>query len=225
MGCSSEQTGCSDDEKPAHNVTVSSYKIGKYEVTQAQWQAVMGSNPSYFGSCGNCPVENVSWNDIQDFISKLNGLTGGNFRLPTEAEWEYAARGGNQSKGYQFSGSNNLSSVAWYDETSGSKPYSQKGKKEVFDGKTHTVGLKQPNELGLYDMSGNVREWCSDWFSGSYYSNSPSQNPQGPSSGEFRVVRGGSWSCYVIDCRVADRSWCKPDLRYFNCGFRLAQDF
>ena len=146
MGATSEQKDEAwDREKPVHSVTLSSYYIGKTEVTQALWQAVMGSNPSNFKG-SNLPVECVCWNDCQEFIQKLNSLTGRNFRLPTEAEWEFACRGGNNSRGYKYSGSNNLGSVAWYDDNSG--------------GQTHPVATKAPNELGIYDMSGNVWEWC-----------------------------------------------------------------
>jgi formylglycine-generating enzyme required for sulfatase activity len=152
-------------------------------------------------------VEQVSWNDIQSFLKKLNTATGKRFRLPTEAEWEYAARGGNKSRGYTYSGSNTLSSVGWHVGNSGSK--------------THAVGQKQANELGLYDMSGNVWEWCSDWYGRNYYSSSSSNNPKGPSSGSSRVLRGGSWSSSASYCRVADRNNYKPDLRYYNYGFRV----
>lgn len=177
MGGTSEQgSDAESDEKPTHNVTLSSYYICKYEVTQALWRAVMGSNPSYFKG-DNLPVECVSWNDCQTFINRLNSYTGRNFRLPTEAEWEFAARGGNYSRHYKYSGSNYIGDVAWYDNNSGNR--------------THPVGTKQPNELGLYDMSGNVYEWCSDWY-GSYSSYSQS-DPTGPNSGSGRVERGGSW--------------------------------
>lgn len=171
MGGTSEQgSDAYDDEKPTHNVTLSSYYICKYEVTQALWRAVMGSNPSNFKG-DNLPVECVSWNDCQTFINRLNSYTGRNFRLPTEAEWEFAARGGNYSRHYKYSGSNYIGDVAWYDDNSGNR--------------THPVGTKQANELGLYDMSGNVYEWCSDWY-GSY--SSYSQNdPTGPNSGSTRV--------------------------------------
>ena len=165
------------NEKPAHQVTLTSFSIGRYEVTQEEWQAVIGSNPSYFKGAKR-PVESVSWNDCQEFIRKLNAMTGKHFRLPTEAEWEYAARGGNRSRGYKYAGSNDLNSVAWYEDNSGNQ--------------THEVGSKQPNELGLYDMSGNVTEWCQDWYDSKYYSSSPQSNPQGPSSGTYyRVIRGG----------------------------------
>jgi len=197
----------SDDEKPIHTVTVNDFYIGKYEVTQAQWKAIMGNNPSYFKG-NNLPVENVSWNDIQEFIQKLNAKTGKNYRLPTEAEWEYAARGGAKSRGYKYSGSNSLGGVAWYNSNSNSK--------------THSVGQKQANELGIYDMSGNVWEWCSDWYDSKYYKKSPAFNPQGPSSGSIRVFRGGSWDYFESFSRVAYRSDFYPGFRYFIIGFRLA---
>ena len=175
MGATSEMKNPYGNEKPTHQVTLTNnYYIGKTEVTQALWKAVMDYNSSYFKG-DNLPMESVSWNDCQEFISELNHITGKNFRLPTEAEWEYAARGGDKSKGYQYSGSNNLSDVAWYDGD-----------------KTHPVETKQPNELGIYDMSGNVREWCQDWYG--IYSSSSQTNPQGPTSGANRVSRGGSWS-------------------------------
>ena len=180
--------------------------MGKYEVTQAQWKAVMGSNPSRFKG-DNLPVENVSWDDVQAFIRKLNQLTGKRYRLPTEAEWEYAARGGNKSRGYKYAGGNNIDEVAWYDGNSGER--------------THPVGKKRPNELGLYDMSGNVWEWCSDWYDEDYYGNSPQNNPQGPASGSSRVFRGGSWLNYAILCRSASRYYSTPDSRYGLIGFRL----
>ena len=206
MGATAEQgSDAYDDEKPTHSVTLSDFYIGKYEVTQAQWKAVMGSNPSYFKG-DNLPVENVSWNDIQEFIKKLNAQTGKRFRLPTEAEWEYAARGGNRSKGYKYSGSNSIGDVAWYYDNSSSK--------------THPVGQKTPNELGIYDMTGNVWEWCQDW-KGSYSSSSQT-NPTGPSSGSYRVLRGGSWSDIARDCRVSYRGYDIPDYRNSNSGFRLA---
>ncbi|MBQ3247480.1 MAG: formylglycine-generating enzyme family protein [Alistipes sp.] len=195
------------DEKPAHSVTVSDFYIGKYEVTQAQWEAVMGENPSCFKG-ENRPVERVSWNDIQEFIEKLNAKTGKKYRLPTEAEWEYAARGGNQSKGYKYSGSNDIGSVAWYTKNSSSQ--------------THPVGQKQPNELGLYDMSGNVYEWCSDWFG--RYSSGSQTNPTGPAKGSRRVLRGGSW-LNAGRCRVSYRGSDDPSSSGFYCGifgFRLA---
>jgi formylglycine-generating enzyme required for sulfatase activity len=193
------------DEKPVHSVTLSAFNIGKYEVTQAQWTAVMGNNPSSFSGCENCPVENVSWNDVQQYISKLNSQTGKNYRLPTEAEWEFSARGGKSSKGFTYSGSNDLNAVAWNTDNSGSK--------------THAVGGKQANELGVYDMTGNVWEWCSDW-SGTYNSYSET-NPTGASSGQFRVLRGGSWFGNAGYCRAALRFRFNPASRINHYGFRL----
>ena len=204
MGATSEQgSDAYSDETPTHSVTLSDFYIGKYEVTQAQWRAVMGNNPSYFKG-DNLPVECVSWNDIQKFIKKLNAQTGKNFRLPTEAEWEYAARGGNQSRGYKYSGSNDRNN-AWYEDNSSSK--------------THPVGQKQPNELGIYDMSGNVWEWCQDWYGS--YSSSSQTNPTGPSSGSSRVLRGGSWYRNAGGCRVSYRFYDSPGSSNFNRGFRL----
>ena len=206
MGATSEQGSDAErDEKPAHQVTLSTYSIGETEVTQALWKAVMGSNPSNFKG-DNLPVEEVSWEDCQKFISKLNTATGKRFRLPTEAEWEYAARGGSKSRGYKYSGSNTIGDVAWYHYNSGSK--------------THNVKTKQPNELGLYDMSGNVWEWCQDWC-GSYSSGSKT-NPTGPSSGSGRVYRGGSWYGYARDCRSSYRYYYTPSYRYRDLGLRLA---
>jgi formylglycine-generating enzyme required for sulfatase activity len=207
MGCTSGQSDCDDDEKPVHSVTVDDFYIGKYEVTQAQWKAIMGSNPSHFDDCGsNCPVKKVSWKKVQEFIKKLNQKTGKNYRLPTEAEWEYAARGGSKSKGYKYAGSNSIGTVAWYNDNSGSE--------------THPVGQKQPNELGLYDMSGNVYEWCSDWYGD--YSSSSQTNPKGPSSGSNRVLRGGSWYYNARYCRVASRDSRIPNFSDYNrFGFRL----
>ena len=196
------------NEKPIHEVCIDDFYIGKYEVTQKQWREIMGSNPSRFSNCDNCPVENVSWNDVQEFIKKLNQKTGQNYCLPTEAEWEYAARGGNKSNDYKYSGSNNIGEVAWYLENAGKI--------------THTVGTKRANDLGIYDMSGNVWEWCSDWYGSNYYKNSPHNNPQGPSSGTDRVFRGGSWNSRVEYCRVADRLHWTPDNGSYNLGFRLA---
>ena len=206
MGATSEQgSNAESDEKPAHQVTLSDYMICKTEVTQELWQAVMGKNRSRFKG-DNLPVENVSWNDCQEFIKKLNTLTGLNFRLPTEAEWEYAARGGNKSKGYKYSGSNNISSVAWY-----------KGNASL---KTHAVATMSPNELGLYDMSGNVCEWCSDWYGD--YSSGSQTNPKGPSSGPIHVHRGGSWSCHARGSRVSKRNNYNPGNRSYFLGLRLA---
>ena len=207
MGATPEQgSDAESDEKPAHQVTLSGFYICKYEVTQELWQAVMGSNPSFFKGNLSRPVEEVSWDDCQIFISKLNSLTGKRYRLPTEAEWEYAARGGNRSRGYKYSGSDNLGSVTWYTDNSGST--------------THPVGQKSPNELGLYDMSGNVWEWCYDWY-GSYSSGSQT-NPTGSSSGSNRVYRGGGWFDNARFCRVSYRYSFTPSLRSSHLGLRLA---
>ncbi len=193
----------SSDQTPTHSVTLSSYNICKYEVTQALWRAVMGSNPSKFKG-DNLPVEQVSWNDCQTFINRLNSYTGRNFRLPTEAEWEFAARGGNYSRHYKYSGSNYISDVAWYCDNSD---------------RTHPVGTKQANELGLYDMSGNVWEWCSDWY-GSYSSYSQS-NPTGATSGYGRVERGGSWCGLARYCCSSHRSYYAPGNSFDDIGLRL----
>ena len=194
----------SSDQTPSHSVTLSSYYICKYEVTQALWRAVMGSNPSKFKG-DNLPVEQVSWNDCQTFINRLNNYTGRNFRLPTEAEWEFAARGGNYSRHYKYSGSNYISDVAWYCDNSGNR--------------THPVGTKQANELGLYDMSGNVWEWCSDRY-GSYSSYSQS-NPTGATSGFGRVERGGNWCGLARYCCSSHRSYYAPGNSFDNLGLRL----
>lgn len=197
----------SSDQTPTHSVTLSSYYICKYEVTQALWRAVMGSNPSKFKG-DNLPVEQVSWNDCQTFINRLNSYTGRNFRLPTEAEWEFAARGGNYSRHYKYSGSNYISDVAWYGDDSGSS-----------GNRTHPVGTKQANELGLYDMSGNVWEWCSDWY-GSY--SSYSQNdPTGPNSGSERVMRGGGRRNGAWNCRSSHRFSNSPGISDCSFGLRL----
>lgn len=205
MVATSEQgSDAESDEKPTHQVTLSDYYIGETEVTQALWKAVMGRNPSNFSGT-NLPVEMVSWDDCQIFITKLNQLTGKNFRLPTEAEWEYAARGGQKSRGYKYAGSNTLSDVAWYWDNSSSK--------------THPVKQKQANELGLYDMSGNVSEWCQDWYG--KYGSAAQTNPIGPSSGSNRVFRGGSWFNSASYCRVAYRVSDSPGNRICYLGFRV----
>lgn len=205
MGATSEQEDADSNEVPVHSVTLNSYYIGKTEVTQALWQAVMGSNPSNFKGA-DLPVECVSWNDCQEFIQKLNRLTGRNFRLPTEAEWEFACRGGNNSRGYKYSGSNDIDNVAWYWDNSG--------------GKTHPVGTKAPNELGIYDMSGNVWEWCSDWYAD--YTSYSQTDPTGPQSGSNRVYRGGSWYFRARICRSSDRCDYFPTCRISFLGLRLA---
>ena len=205
MGATSEQgSEAKDDEKPTHSVTLSSFYICKYEVTQALWNAVMGSNPSNWKG-DDLPVETVSRDDCQTFIRKLNALTGKNFRLPTEAEWEFAARGGNNSRGYKYAGSNNIETVAWYQGNSGNK--------------THVVGTKSPNELGLYDMSGNVWEWCQDRYGS--YSDASQTNPTGASSGSYRVLRGGGCGYNSGYCRSSDRNIDTPGYRIIYFGLRL----
>ncbi len=200
MGSSSGE----EDERPVHSVTLSDYYMGETEVTQELWQAVMGSNPSSF--TGNRrPVERVSWYDCQEFIEKLNVLTGEKFRLPTEAEWEYAARGGNKSKGYAYAGSDNVWDVAWYSSNS--------------DGTTHEVKGKLPNELGLHDMSGNVWEWCSDWYGS--YSEESQTDPQGLTSGSARIYRGGCWFYDADLCRCVYRDRSTPTGAGNTLGLRL----
>lgn len=216
MGATSEQ---GDDaynwEKPVHQVTLSSYYIGETEVTQELWQVVMGSNPSYF-SGSQKPVECVSWYDCQEFVRKLNSMTGQNFRLPTEAEWEFAARGGNKSRGYKYAGSNTIDNVAWYSE---SIPSQSSG--TVGNG-TQNVATKEANELGIYDMSGNVWEWCQDWFV--FYSSDSQTNPIGHSSSfDFnRVRRGGCWYDQARNCRVSIRADLSPYGWSTFLGLRLA---
>jgi formylglycine-generating enzyme required for sulfatase activity len=193
------------DKKPMHRVQLPHYYIGKYEVTQKLWQEIMGNNPSNFKGCLECPVENVSWEDVKQFLQKLSVVTGKSFRLPTEAEWEYAARGGKQSLQTQYSGSNRLNEVGWYDSNS--------------ENKSHPTGQKKANELGLYDMSGNVWEWCSDWYDENYYVYSPNINPLGADRGQLRAIRGGCLRDNSGYCRVTDRGgvpsrlWeCRPGL-------------
>ena len=202
------------DEEPRHRVTLDGYWIAEAEVTQALWHEVVGTEEGWtqgYGYGTNYPAYYVSYNEAIDFCNKLNELTDNRygFRLPTEAEWEYAARGGNKSNGYTYSGSNTLDNVAWYSGNSNSK--------------THVVKTKAANELGIYDMSGNVREWCSDWYSSKYYSESGNlHNPKGPSTGDFRVCRGGSSISDADYCRVAFRLNGYPDISYGSTGFRLA---
>ena len=206
MGATAEMKDPNSDEKPVHQVTLTNdYYMGKYEVTQALWEAVMGWNSSEFNG-DNLPVNNVSWYDCQEFISKLNSMTDRKFRLPTEAEWEYAARGGKKSRGYQYSGNSNISDVAWYDGNSG--------------GKTHPVGTKQANELGIYDMTGNVMEWCSDWYD--FYSSSSQTNPTGADSGSCRVNRGGTSSSHAGGCHLSFRFCHDPSVCSYTMGLRLA---
>ncbi|MCQ2278999.1 MAG: formylglycine-generating enzyme family protein, partial [Bacteroidales bacterium] len=206
MGATEEQgSEAYSDEKPTHSVTLSSYYIGQTEVPQALWKAVMGSIPS--NRMGDdLPIENVSWEDCQEFIRKLNRLTDKKFRLPTEAEWEYASRGGNKSRGYRYAGSNTISDVAWYEGNSSNE--------------THSVASKNANELGLYDMSGNVWEWCQDWKGD--YNRISQTNPTGPYSESLRVVRGGCWYGNARCCRSSLRYGINPSYRYCNIGLRLA---
>ncbi len=205
MGATSEQgSDAYSAEKPTHKVTLSDYMIGETEVTQELWKAVMGTNPSYFSGTQN-PVEQVSWEDCQNFIAELNAMTGKKFRLPTEAEWEFAARGGNKSNGFKYSGSGSIDKVAWYDGNCL---------------KTHPVKQKQANELGIYDMSGNVYEWCQDWYGS--YSSSAQTNPTGPSSGSRHVFRGGSWLNGAGSCRVSYRNFDTPTFTFSYLGLRLA---
>lgn len=206
MGCTSEQgSDCSSNESPYHRVTITNdYYIGKFEVTQELYEAVMGVNPSHWKAFDR-PVEQVSWNDAMEFCSELSRLTGRRFTLPTEAEWEYAARGGKKSTNAKYSGSSSIATVAWYDGNSGSQ--------------THPVGRLRANELGIYDMSGNVLEWCLDWYG--YYSSAMQTDPMGPGSGSSRVLRGGSWDYVAVSCRVADRMSGSPGYRSNCIGFRV----
>lgn len=220
MGSTEEDTEALKQESPQHKILVSSFYLGQYPVTQALWKAVMnGENHSYFYG-DERPVERISWDNVQVFLQKLNGLTkttrpeGLFYDLPTEAEWEYAARGGlYHADGYRYAGSDRLKEVGWFIENS--------------DSETKPVGLKYPNQLGLYDMSGNVFEWCADRYGGSeYYKNCTKQgivrDPMGPEKGSFRVFRGGGWSDSSRNCRAAYRYFDKPDLRANHVGFRLA---
>ena len=209
MGATKEQTGeARKDEKPVHTVTLDNFQIGETEVSQALWREVMGSNPSTYKG-NDLPVTNVTWEDCQEFIKKLNERTGKQFRLPTEAEWEFAARGGTASKGYMFSGSDEVRSVAWHNRDSN---------RDRHNG-PYSIKSKDPNELGIYDMSGNVNEWCQDWFGD--YTADPQTNPQGPATGKEHVYRGGSWWYYGMSCRVSRRNSGVKDVRGV-IGLRLA---
>ena len=206
------------DEKPVHEVCVDDFYLGEHEVTQGEWQDVMGNNPSSYKDCGGeCPVESVTWNDVQQYIRKLNRKTGIKYRLPTEAEWEYAARsGGKKEKWAGTSNKSELGNYAWFRDNSGEGFFTS--------GKTYPVGTKKANSMGLYDMSGNVREWVSDWYDEKYYSNSSRNNPEGPNSGTYKVLRGGSWSDSPGSLRATYRFWGRPDTRGYGLGFRIAQD-
>lgn len=205
------------DERPVHNVTISNdYYIGETEVTQALWKAVTGCSPTKddspwqtsLGKGDDYPAYYINYKDVQAFVAELNRMTGETFRMPTEAEWEYAARGGNKSQGYAYSGSNTVGEVAWYEANSGNK--------------MHPVKNKQANELGIYDMSGNVLEWCADAYSDSYYSSSPAVDPTGANAGTSFVQRGGCYYYPATNCRNTDRSNSSQTHRYGHFGFRLA---
>jgi formylglycine-generating enzyme required for sulfatase activity len=194
------------DEKPVHKVCVSDFRMGKFEVTQGEWLKIMGTNPSQNVKCGlDCPVDNVSWNDAQEFIQLLNKQGKANYRLPTEAEWEYAARGGGKLE--RFAGSDTPNTVAWLDINS--------------KGSIHPVGRLKANSLGLYDLSGNVVEWCDDWYGNDYYNVSPEQDPTGPTSGSTRVLRGGGYDDGLSSLRTVNRRYDEPDNNYKSYGFRL----
>lgn len=212
-----EYDKCMDEssprERPRHRVVIRhAFWIGQFEVTQEQWYNVMGYNPAKFKSdkvgedSRNFPVESVSWDDVQEFIARLSAKDGKQYRLPTEAEWEFACRSG--GKDQKFCGGNDLSGLAWYDANS--------------DKRTHRVGSKKPNLLGLYDMSGNVREWVSDWYGADYYGASPENDPKGPLGGSARVNRGGAWRFEESSARATTRIDHSPDTRYDFLGFRLA---
>lgn len=211
MGSNAADAG--SDEKPTHSVTVSSFSIGKYEVTWGQYKAfctatgrTLPDAPSW-GINDRHPVVYVNYNDCVAYCNWLGETYGGDWRLPTEAEWEYAARGGNKSLGYTYSGGNDMDLLGWYEDNAA--------------GQTMAVGRKKPNELGLYDVSGNVWEWCKDWYDGSYYASSPASNPKGPTSGSNRVLRGGGWGISAAGCRVACRGRNDPSGRYSYNGFRV----
>ncbi len=207
-----------NNERPLHRVNVSSYYIGKFEVTLGQWRNVMGIKPpAYTGvdygnkDCDNCPVVKVSWEDAQEFIKRLNTKTGKHYRLPTETEWEYAAKGGKYAKDYKYSGSDKITDVGWYGKPNGS---------------THPVGKKSPNNLSIYDMTGNAMEWCQDWYGEDYYKKTIDEiNPKGPEKGEKRILRGGSYFDDDVVCRNVYRSRLLPTTRQWNIGFRLAMDY
>jgi formylglycine-generating enzyme required for sulfatase activity len=206
MGCSNGDSDCSDSEKPAHRVRITKgFEMGKYEVTQAQWEAAMGSNPSLIKGVDR-PVETVSWNDVQEFLGRMNARRDGyRYRLPTEAEWEYAARAGTNGA---FAGS--LDAMAWYKSNSVTQ--------------THSVGQKQANAWGLYDMHGNVAEWVQDWYDATYYAGSPQADPAGPTAGQYRAVRGGSWMYDAKVARVSSRSNNVPTIHYIGFGFRCVRE-
>lgn len=216
MGCTSEQSDCDSDEQNVRRVTVDGFYIGMLEVTQAQWEKVVGTSiyqqKSKAGGSNTCgvgpdyPMYYVSWDEAMEFCRLLSNKTGRTYTLPTEAQWEYAARGGNKNEGAKYAGSNMIDAVAWYNDNSGSS--------------THIVGSKRANALGIYDMSGNVWEWCKDWYADSYVSYD-TNNPVGPSSGSHRVIRGGFCGNNASTCRVANRSYYSPGNRINEVGFRV----
>jgi len=217
MGCGNWMDECQEDEKPAHKVCLDGFYIGKYEVTQGQWQKIMDGNPSDYKAGDNHPVEMVSWSDVQEFIKKLNAASKEMlFRLPTEAEWEYAARSGGKME--KYSGGNTNESGLWHDFVPGKKTFYPEGRQ------TWPVGTAKPNGLGLYDMSGNVAEWVEDWYAEDYYSRSPQKNPQGPDSSKRRVYRGGTYMNRTNDKRTTNRNSPKPDWLCLDLGFRLVAE-
>jgi formylglycine-generating enzyme required for sulfatase activity len=232
MGCSNGDPDCLADEQPAHRVRITkAFEIGKYEVTQSQWQSVIGTSPAHFKGPDR-PVESVSWNDVQQFLARLNQQHDGyRYRLPTEAEWEYAARAGTTARYYAPS----LDAIAWYGDNSGEKIIDSKAiweadranyVKRIGENRdeTHSVGLKQPNAWGLYDMEGNVLEWVQDWYADQYYRSSPAADPPGPANGQFRVVRGGSWSYNAVFARVSHRALVEPSSSNLLIGFRCVRE-
>jgi formylglycine-generating enzyme required for sulfatase activity len=204
----SNDSDASGDEKPVHSVSLDGFWIGKYEVTQRQYEALMGSDPSRFKGA-DWPVDTVSWNNATAFCRKLSSVTGKAYLLPTEAQWEYACRAGSAGKWCFGSDESQLGKYAWFDRNSGSQ--------------THPVGQKQPNAWRLFDMHGNVWEWCGDWYADSYSGALSERNPTGPNSGTFRVLRGGSWVSYPGGCRSAYRSWFGPGDRVGINGFRVVR--
>ncbi len=216
MGATTSDGDEDSDERPTQKVTLSNYTIGETEVTQGLWKAVMGYIPASFDG-DNHPMKEISWDDCQQFIIKLNQLTKRHFHLPSEAQWEFAARGGNLSKNYKYAGSNHIEEVAWYSANAWDKG------KESPDFGNHAVGTRKPNELGLYDMSGNVWEWCQDSYA--HYDGTPQKDPVGPmnSKNSFRVNRGGSWDYIAESARCCNRRNRTPDFRNFNLGMRLAE--
>jgi formylglycine-generating enzyme required for sulfatase activity len=234
MGCGSWTDDCDSDEEPVHEICVDDFYIGKYEVTQGQWKAVMGSNPSSFKDCGdNCPVENVSWNDVQEFIRMLNKKTNppqsplgeggrkGRYRLPTEAEWEYACRSGGKEEKYAgFSNENRLYLFANFCDKNCEYDWKTSNQDDRYRN-TSSVDNYKPNGLGIYDLSGNVWEWVQDWYDSGYYKKSSKWNPKGPVGGTYRVIRGGSWDSEPKHVRCTFRNYAPLDDSYHFIGFRL----